>query len=164
MADPISQVIFSESFTSLLVTLVIPFVLIFTILTIGFRMTRIFGSGNFIYILLGLGITILIYVYNPGNVFTFLVGYLTNIGISVSIIILLGAVVILSWRVIGWLFNIGKSSEHKIKDLNKNAERLLKEFYRTRDVGKRMALSEQLKKTEEEIKFLYIKEKKVPQT
>lgn len=150
MVEPISQIIVSEEFTRLLFTFVIPFVIFFTILLWVIKRTKMFGDNNIVYIILAAGLTVLIYVFNPGNVFQFLVGYLFQIGVTSSIIALLAATILVFFPIMRGISKMVESPTQKIKRLEKERAKLLNKYYRSWNPQNRMALAEQIKHKERE--------------
>ncbi|MEM7827572.1 MAG: hypothetical protein QXD72_02575, partial [Candidatus Aenigmatarchaeota archaeon] len=68
MAFPIENFL-SPNLTNMLITFVIPFLIIFTVLLAALKRTRILGDNLFIYVIISLGLTTMIYAINPNNIF-----------------------------------------------------------------------------------------------
>lgn len=149
----------SPNFTNLLVTFIIPFFIFFTILFWVLLKTKIFNRS--ISLIIALGLTIMIYVVNPGNVFQFLASYLFQIGVAGIIITLVGLIAIFFWNLIKGgtriAGKIGKTEEQKLQDLMKEREKLLKRYYSGgifQSTGKRMELLKEMEEKEKEIERL----------
>lgn len=160
MAFPIENLL-SPNLTNMLITLVIPFLIIFAVLLFALKKTRVLGDNSLVYVVISLGLTIMIYAINPGNVFQFLASYLFQIGVAGTIIALGGVVVFLFLGLIRKSASIAeslKSSEQKLTDLRKNEEKLLKQIHGGiifgTSTGAKMEKLKQLKDTEDEIKRL----------
>lgn len=154
MVEPLSQVIVSEEFTRLLITFVVPFVIFFAILLWVIKRTKIFGDSNFIYVLLAGGLTVMIYAYNPGNVFQFLSYYLFQIGVTGSIIALLAGTILVFFPIMRGISRMVESPAQKVSRVEKERAKLLKKFYRTWSTQKRIALAEEVKHKERELDYL----------
>ncbi len=160
MAFPIENLL-SPNLTNMMITLVIPFLIIFTVLLFALKKTRVLGDSNSVYVIISLGLTVMIYAVNPGNVFQFLASYLFQIGVAGTIIALGGVVIFLFLALIRKSASIAeslKSGEQKLTDLRKNEERLLKQIHGGAifgpSTGTKMEKLKQLKDTEDEIKRL----------
>ena len=166
MAFPIENFL-TPNLTNMLVTLVIPFLIIFAVLLFALRKTGVLGSNNAIYVVISLGITFMIYVLNPGNVFQFLVSYLFQIGVAGAIIALMGVVIFIFFGMIRWGSSAGeklKSDEQKFKNLEKEEEKLMKKFHKEGVLGvggtslqERRVVLERLKDLQEKKKYLALK-------
>ena len=155
----------SPNFTNYLFSLIIPFLIFFTLLLVVIKRTKIFGDGNFIYVLLSLGLTIMIYIVNPGNVFQFLVSYLFQIGVAGAVIALSGVIFILFWNLIKRGVRIadklGKTDQQRLNDLAKEEGKLAQKFYKERDLGKRSAVANRIEEIRKEQRMLLIKAKRL---
>lgn len=167
MAFPIENLL-SPNMTNLLITLVIPFLIIFAVLLFSLKKTRVLGGSNSIYVLIALGLTIMIYALKP-ETFQFLASYLFQIGVAGAIIALVGVVIMIFFPLLRKGESIAKSlksDEQKLKDLEKEEEKLLKQFHSgglfgSPDMSKRVEISKKLKTIEEERKYLYLKNKRL---
>ena len=162
MAFPIENFL-SPNLTNMLITLVIPFLIIFGLLLFALRRTRVLGNNPFIYVLISLGLTIMIYAIKP-DVFNFLASYLFQIGIAGSIIALGGVVIFLFFGVIRWGAGTARKlggDEQKLKDMMKEEEKLMKRFHSGglfgSSVAKRMEVQHQLDRLEKEKRYLLAK-------
>lgn len=166
MAIPI-ETFLPQQFTNYLVTLIIPFLIFFTILLFVLKRTKVFGSGNLVYVIISLGLTVMIYAIKP-DVFGFLASYLFQIGIAGSIIVLGGIFIMVFFALIRKGESIAKSlksNEQRLQDLRKDEEKLLKQIHGSVfpiGTGKRMQKLKELKDVEEEVKRLelYLRAKK----
>ena len=165
MAFPIENFL-SPNLTNMLITFVIPFLIIFTVLLFALKKTRVLGDNPFIYVLISLGLTIMIYAIKP-NVFNFLASYLFQIGVAGSIIALGGVIIFIFFGIVRRGYSIGeklKSDEQKMKALEKEEEKLLRKFHKEgvlgvggTTLGERRLMLDRLKEVEERKKFLLLK-------
>ncbi len=159
MAFPIENLL-SPNLTNMLITFVIPFLIIFTVLLFAIKKTKVLGDNPFVYVLVSLGLTVMIYAINPGGIFQFLASYLFQIGVAGTVISLGGITVLFFWALIGKGANIAKSlqgNEQKLKSLTEERAKLLKKYYSGGvfvSTGKKMDLLKQLKQKDDEIKQL----------
>lgn len=162
MAVPIENFL-SPNVVNVLVTLVIPFLLIFAVLLFALKNTRIFGEKSGIYVLLSLGFTLMLYAVNPGNVFGLLVYYLLQAGIAGVVISLVGVTLIIFWalvrRGVGVAAVIGKSYTEKLRDLERREAWLRQRLYREGDFKKRLELDRELDRLQDEMRFVALKMK-----
>ena len=166
MAFPIENFL-SPNLTNLLVTLVIPFLIIFAVLLFALKRTKVFGDGNLVYVVLSLGLTIMIYAVNPGNVFQFLASYLFQIGVAGTIIALGGVIILLFFGLIRWGEKAAKSlggDQQKLKDLMKHEEKLMKKFHSGGLFGvstsSRIEIQQELDRIEKDKRYLLAKMKR----
>lgn len=159
MAFPIENLL-SPNLTNILITLVIPFLIIFAVLLFALKKTRILGSSAGIYVLISLGLTIMIYALKP-ETFQFLASYLFQIGVAGAIITLVGVVIMIFFPLLIKSESIAKSfasDEQKLKDLMKNEEKLMKKFHSGGlfgpSTGQRMHIQNQLDRIEKDKRFL----------
>ncbi len=158
MAVPIETFI-SDNMKQYLVTLIIPFLIFFTVFLFGLKMTRIFGNNNFAYLFLAAGFTILIYALQPAT-FAFLAVYLAQIGIATSIIIFAGLILMIFWAVIfrgARIVESFKGDEQKLHDLRRLESQLQEKFVRERNLKKRYELNSKLNEIERDMQMLNIK-------
>ncbi len=165
MAFPIENLL-SPNLTNMLITFVIPFLIFFAILLFVLKRTKIFGEGSFIYVLISLGLTVMIYAINPGNVFQFLASYLFQIGVAGSIIAFVGVIILLFFGVIRWgaktAESLGKTDPQKLQDLEKNERKLMEKYYSRGllggpNVAQRMKIQEEIDRLEKDKRFLLAK-------
>ncbi|MBI2542838.1 MAG: hypothetical protein HYW24_01505 [Candidatus Aenigmarchaeota archaeon] len=158
MAIPI-ETFLSPQMVQYLVTLIIPFVLLFSVLFVGLRMTRIFGDNNPIYLILSLGFVIMIYAVQP-DTFAFLAGYLFQIGVMNSILVLLGFIALVFWflirKSVSWAASL-KGDEQKLEDLRKLESKLLLKLYNERNMEKKIQVESKLTEVQREMKILSLK-------
>ncbi|MBI1978647.1 MAG: hypothetical protein HYS62_01135 [Candidatus Aenigmarchaeota archaeon] len=170
MAFPIENLL-SPNLTNMLITLVIPFLIIFTVLLFALKKTGILGSNAFVYVLISLGLTIMIYAVQP-SVFQFLASYLFQIGIAGAVIALGGVIILFFIGIIKWGHNtavkVGTNDEQKLKNLAKEEEKLLKQFHSGgvfglggQSIGKRAEIAKRLKDIEDERKYIYLKNRRL---
>lgn len=168
MAFPIQNLL-SENMSNMLITLVIPFLIIFGVLLFALKKTKILGDSNFIYILISLGLTVMIYAVRP-DVFNFLAFYLVQIGVAGAIIALGGVTIMIFFSLIRGGKNIAdklKGDEQHLKDLRKEREKLM-EKYNSRGffgiggagVGKREEILRRMEQFEREERLLMAKMRK----
>ncbi len=163
MAFPIENFL-SFNMTNILITFVIPFLIFFTVLLVTLKRTKVFGSNNFVYILLAGGLTVMIYALKPAT-FQFLASYLFQIGVAGAIISLGGLTLIIFFTIIkrGYTIaeKIGKSDAQKVEDLKKQEEKLMKKFYEGGLFGpntaKRMQIQKELDQIKEQEKYYLAK-------
>ncbi|MBI2084109.1 MAG: hypothetical protein HYT70_00640 [Candidatus Aenigmarchaeota archaeon] len=165
MAVPIETFI-SENFKIYLVTLIIPFLIFFTLFLWALKQTRLFGGNNFTYVFLAASFTILIYALQP-NTFAFLASYLAQISIASSMIVFVGLIALIFWAII--VRGVGmaeklKSDEKKLEDLRRLESRLMEKFSRERNVKKRYEFNSKLNEIEREMQMLNIRMKKRART
>ncbi len=156
MAFPIENFL-SPNLTNQLITFVIPFLIIFGILLFALKRTHLLGYGNFIYILISLGITFMIYAINPNNVFQFLASYIFQAGVAGTVIALGGAIALIFIGIIRWGHETSKnlaSPEQKLKALEKDETKLIKRYHSSGltgpGLGERIKIKEQLDKLRKE--------------
>lgn len=163
MAFPIENLL-SPNLTNMLITFVIPFLIIFAVLLFALRKTRILGNNNFIYLLISLGITIMIYALNPG-VFQFLTSYLYQIGVAGTILALTGIIIFIFFGIIRWGHKtggkLGKTDEERLKDLAKEEAKLAQKFYSERNLGKRAMIANRIDDIRKEERMLMMKLKRI---
>lgn len=148
MTFPIEKFL-SPNLTNMLVTLVIPFLIFFTILLVVLKRTRIFGDSNFVYVLISLGLTIMIYAVNPGNVFQFLASYLFQIGVAGTVIALGGIIFILFWNLIKHGVNIAaKAGTMNLESVIKEEKKLQQNIMKERNTDKRINMVKRLEELE----------------
>lgn len=170
MAFTIDQFL-SPNLTNMLVTLVVPFLIIFGVLLFALKRTGVFGSGSSIYVIISLGITFMIYAVNPGNVFQFLSAYLFQIGVIWAILALILVLVLVSITFFRGAKNISgafKSDAQKFKDLEKEEEKLLKKYTSQgilgvggTNTGQRLQIQQKLEDLQRQKKYLLAKMKKL---
>lgn len=170
MAFPLENLL-TPNITNILISLVIPFLLIFTVLLFTISRTKVFGSGKFVYILIALGLTVLIYGVNPGGVFQLLSSYLLQLGIMGSAFALVMIFFIFFWAIIKTGTKIASSMQNdtqKLRELEKQELKLQKKYYSTGAFGiggtsaqERMSISKQLESLEREKRFLLAKMKRL---
>lgn len=167
MAFPIENLL-SPNLTNMLITFVIPFLIFFAILLFVFRRTGIFGQNIFIYVLISLGLTVMIYAVNPGGVFQFLASYLFQIGVMGSVIAMLMVIFLILWTFVRGGIKLAetlKGTEQQLKDIRKEEEKLMKKFYSggifSPSTAERMQLQNQLDAIERRKKFLLAKVKRL---
>lgn len=163
MVFPIENFL-SPNLTNMLVTLVIPFLIIFTVLLFALKRTRVFGDSGLVYVVISLGLTIMIYAVNPGNVFQFLASYLFQIGVAGAIIALGGVIILLFFGLIRWGEKTAKmlgGDQQKLKDLMKQEEKLMKKFHSGGLFGvstsRRVELQQELDRLEKDKRYLLAK-------
>lgn len=162
MAFPIENFL-SPNLTNMLITLVIPFLIIFGLLLFALRRTRVLGDNRFIYVLISLGLTIMIYAIKP-NVFQFLASYLFQLGVAGSIIAIGGAALLILLGIIKWGYKTSKAlggDEQRIKDVREEMGKISKKFASRgflgvggSDVGQREQIIRRLKDLEQEERML----------
>lgn len=159
----------SPNLTNMLISFVIPFLIFFAMLLFVLKRTHVFGDGNFIYVLISLGLTVMIYAANPGGIFQFLASYLLQIGVMGSVIGMLIVIFLFVWAFVRGgvriAERIGKSEEQKLHDLKKTEEKLMKQFYSEGLFGpntaKRMQLQEELKRVKQQEDYYLARLKKL---
>lgn len=157
---------FAGDLTRILITFVVPFFIFFTVLLLGLKMSHVFGRNNFVYIVLALGLTIMLYSGKP-ETFQFLAAYLFQIGVAGSIIALGGVIVIIFFAIIRKGYSIAESmkgDEQKIKNLRKEEAKLMQKFSSQgilgigrRSPADKVELANQLKTIENQIRWLEAK-------
>lgn len=167
MVPPLETLLTPEM-TRLLVTLIIPFMIFFTVLLFAFRKTHIFGNNSIAYVTIALGLTAMIYAVNPGNVFQFLVSYLFKIGVAGSVIALLGVVAVVFAAILKTGFKFAgnfKTEEEKLKDLKKQEEKLLQKYnsrgiFGGSNVEQRMQIEREIESIDKQRRFIMAKLRK----
>ncbi|MEM5805819.1 MAG: hypothetical protein QW818_01510 [Candidatus Aenigmatarchaeota archaeon] len=144
MAFPIENFL-SPNLTNMLITFVIPFLIIFTVLLAALKRTRILGDNIFIYVIISLGLTTMIYAINPNNIFGFLTSYLFQIGVIGSIIALIGIIAVFFFTIIRkGVETASKAGGMKLESILKEERRLEQRIMKEGDLNRRLQLLQQL--------------------
>lgn len=165
MAFPIENLL-SPNLTNMLITFVIPFLIIFALLSLVLSRTRILSKS--LSLLISFGLTVMIYALRP-DTFAFLASYLFQIGVIGSIVAMLMIFFVFLWFFVKGGIRIAKvmgGDQQKLKDLAREEEKLLKQFHSGGifggpNMGKRAELAARLKDIENERKYLYLKNKRL---
>ncbi len=163
MAFPIENLL-SPNLTNMLITLVIPFLLIFTVLLFVLKRTNVFGPSAFVYVFISLGMTVMIYAVNPGGVFQFLASYLFQIGVMGSIIAFVMILFVFLWTFVKGGIKVAESlkgPQQQLKDLEKDEKKLMNKYYSHGLFGastaEREQIAQKLTGIERQKKFLLAK-------
>jgi len=164
MAFPIENFL-SPNMTNMLVTLVIPFLIFFTILFVVLSRTKLFNRG--VSFVIAIGLTIMIYALRP-DTFAFLASYLFQIGVIGSITAFLMIFFVFLWFFVKGGIRIAKvigGDQQKLQELEKLEQKLQKKYYSGgvfgSSVGQRLSISKELEGIEKEKKFLLAKMKRL---
>ena len=170
MAVPIIETFLTPYVVNILVTYVLPFLIFFSVLLLGLKISRIFGDNNIAYIILSLAFSTLVYVVNPNSVVQFISSYLIKIGIAGLVISFTGVIVFIFWALISRSVHlaatVARTDEQKLKDLEKLEKKFLDDYYGRGfrlfgpSTAKRIQISEKLKQIETEKKYLLAKLKR----